>query len=135
MTVQSPPSFFFHYRDFRRKRPNQILINFCIASSGMLIAFLAAPATESSKSSSLVWCKASAVSLHYFLLAAFLWMAVEAFNMYRAFVKVIPAASYPSKFMLKSCLFAWGNLCFSLLYPKRLLTMQCLFLFNKELKY
>ena len=57
--------------------------------------------------------------MHYFLLAAFFWMAVEAFNMYRAFVKVFPAGSSSSKTMLKYCFFAWGKT--EILFLNRLL--------------
>ncbi|CAB4018009.1 adhesion G- coupled receptor G7-like [Paramuricea clavata] len=92
-------------RDLRNKIPSQILLNFCIALSLSLIVFLAA--AERSKTSSLAGCRTAAIALHYFLLATFLWMAIEAFNMYLAFVKVFPNSS-PSKFMLKCCLIAWG---------------------------
>ena len=86
--------------------PSQILLNFCVALSLTLIVFLAA--AESSNTSSPAACRTAAIALHYFLLSSFLWMAVEAFNMYRAFVKVFPTSN-PSKFMLKCCLFAWGK--------------------------
>ena len=65
-------------------------------------------AVEKSKTSSLAGCMTAAIALHYFLLASFSWMAVEAYNMYLAFVKVFPNST-SSKFILKSCLFAWGN--------------------------
>ena len=96
-------------RLYRNNVPNQILLNFCTALSLMLIVFLVAPETKLSKMSTSVWCRTSAVAMHYFLLAVFFWMAVEAFNMYRAFVKVFPAGSSSSKNMLKYCLFAWGK--------------------------
>ena len=54
--------------------PSQILLNFSVALSLTLIVFLAA--TESS-----------------YLLSSFLWMAVEAFNMYRAFGPIKIGAS------------------------------------------
>jgi hypothetical protein len=97
---------FLYFRDLRSKIPGQILLNFCIALSLSLIVFLAA--AERSKTSSLAGCRTAAIALHYFLLATFLWMAIEAFNMYLAFVKVFPTSN-PSKFMLKCCLFAWGK--------------------------
>ncbi|XP_028416707.1 adhesion G-protein coupled receptor G6-like isoform X1 [Dendronephthya gigantea] len=93
-------------RELRTKIPSQILLNFCIALALMLIVFLVS--AELPKTLPVFGCRAAAVALHYFLLAAFLWMAVEGFNMYLAFVKVF---SYSSqfKFMLKCCLFAWGT--------------------------
>ncbi|KAK7482383.1 hypothetical protein BaRGS_00026402, partial [Batillaria attramentaria] len=47
--------------------------------------------------------------LHYSLLSAMFWMAVEAFNMYLAFVRVY-GAGIPHIF-LKYSLFAWGMPC------------------------
>lgn len=46
-------------------------------------------------------------AMHYFLLATWLWMAVEAFYMYHALVKVFQ--TYYSRFLLKSILIAWGT--------------------------
>ena len=93
-------------RELRTKLPSQILLNFCIALSLMLIVFLVS--SKMPENSPVFGCRAVAIALHYFLLAAFLWMAVEGLNMYLAFVKVFPYLS-PSKFMSKCCLFAWGN--------------------------
>lgn len=94
-----------YFRELRSKIPSQILLNFCIALSLSLIIFLAA--AERSRTS-LIGCRAGAIALHYFLLATFLWMAVEALNMYHAFVKVFPQST-PSKFMVKCSMFAWGK--------------------------
>ncbi|XP_028418096.1 adhesion G-protein coupled receptor G6-like [Dendronephthya gigantea] len=93
-------------RDLRNQVPSQILLNFCIALSLTIIVFLAA--IEKSRTSSLAGCRAAAIALHYFLLSAFLWMAVEAYNMYWAFVKVFSAPSQ-SRLLLKCCVFAWGT--------------------------
>ena len=58
---------------------------------------------------STIACETIAVLLHYFVLASFCWMVVEAFNIYRSFVIVFrPAAS---KFMIKANIFAWGKFC------------------------
>ena len=85
----------------------KILLNYCIALSLTLIVFLAAP--EGLKSSSLVRCRTAAISLHYFLLASFLWMAVEAFSLYLAIIKVRKFGDNQSTYLLKCCLFAWGK--------------------------
>ena len=45
------------------------------------------------------------VLLHYFLLASFTWMAIEAFYMYIALVLVF---SYIKRFMLKVMIIGWG---------------------------
>ncbi|XP_028419199.1 uncharacterized protein LOC114544912, partial [Dendronephthya gigantea] len=93
-------------RDLRTQIPSQILLNFCIALSVTLIVFIAA--VEKTRTSSLAGCRAAAIALHYFLLAALFWMAVEAYNMYWAFVKVFSAPSR-AKLLIKCCVFAWGT--------------------------
>lgn len=52
-------------------------------------------------------CETIAVLLHYFVLASFCWMAVEAWNIYRCFVIVFSQTS--SRFLLKASIFAWGK--------------------------
>uniref|UniRef100_A0A4W3I295 G-protein coupled receptors family 2 profile 2 domain-containing protein n=1 Tax=Callorhinchus milii TaxID=7868 RepID=A0A4W3I295_CALMI len=52
-------------------------------------------------------CIAVAVFLHYFLLASFTWMSLEAFHMYLALVKVFN--TYVRKYMLKFCIAGWGE--------------------------
>ncbi|XP_035664570.1 adhesion G-protein coupled receptor G2-like [Branchiostoma floridae] len=86
----------------RQTRPHRILINLCVALLATLIIFLAGIDATSSPAG----CTAVAFLLHYFLLAVFLWMAVEAFNMYLAFVKVL--GTYVSRFFLKAAILAWG---------------------------
>lgn len=54
-----------------------------------------------------VACRVVAILLHYFLLTTLTWMLVEAVNMYQALITVF--AKYSGFFMLKRCLFAWGN--------------------------
>ena len=102
-TNNFPP--FSSFRNLRSKAPNQILLNFCVALSLTLVVFLAA--AERSKTSSLASCRAAAIALHYFVLVVFMWMAIEAFNMYLLFVKILP--SYFPKFMLKCCIAGWGK--------------------------
>jgi Ca2+/Na+ antiporter len=101
---------FLHFREQQQSKiplPGQILLNFCIALSLSLIVFVAA--AEKSKTTSLVGCRVAAIALHYFLLAAFFWMATKAFHMYLDFVKKVFPSSNHSKFMMKCCLFAWGK--------------------------
>ena len=93
------------FRDLRSKAPTQILLNFCIALSLTLIVFLVA--AERSNTSSLGACRAAAIALHYFVLTMFVWTSIQAYNMYRAFVTVIP--TYHSKFILKCCVVGWGE--------------------------
>ena len=96
---------YFILRDLRCTTPTHILLNFCIALPFTLIVFLAA--AERSKTASMTGCRVAAIALHYFVLATFMWMAMEAVNMYLAFVKILP--SYIPKFLFKCCLIAWGK--------------------------
>ena len=91
-------------RELRTSAPTQILLNFCIALSLTLIVFLVA--AERSKTSSITSCRAAAIALHYFVLATFMWMAVEAYNMYLCFVKIL--ATNKSYFMTKCLIAGWG---------------------------
>ncbi|XP_078620666.1 uncharacterized protein LOC144887358 isoform X2 [Branchiostoma floridae x Branchiostoma japonicum] len=90
------------FKQLRQTRPQHILINLCVALLATLIIFLAGISAISSP----VGCTVVAFLLHYFLLAVFMWMAVEAFNMYLAFVKVLGA--HVSRFFLKAAILAWG---------------------------
>ena len=64
-------------------------------------------AAERSKTSSTASCRAAAIALHYFVLADFMWMAVEAYNMYLCFVKILPKGQ--SYFMIKCLIAGWGK--------------------------
>ncbi|CAH1255346.1 ADGRG7 [Branchiostoma lanceolatum] len=90
------------FKQLRQTRPQHILTQLSIALLATLIIFLAGIDATNSP----VGCTVVAFLLHYFLLAVFMWMAVEAFNMYLAFIKVLGA--HVSKFFLKAAIFAWG---------------------------
>ncbi|XP_019639630.1 PREDICTED: uncharacterized protein LOC109481491 [Branchiostoma belcheri] len=90
------------FKQLRKTRPQHILTNLCIALLATLILFL----TGIDATHSPIGCTIVAFLLHYFLLAVFMWMAVEAFNMYLAFIKVLGA--HVSRFILKAAIFAWG---------------------------
>ncbi|XP_066274796.1 uncharacterized protein [Branchiostoma lanceolatum] len=90
------------FKQLRQTRPQHILTHLCIALLATLIIFIAAIDATNSP----VGCTVVAFLLHYFLLAVFMWMAVEAFNMYLAFIKVLGA--HVSKFLFKAAIFAWG---------------------------
>ena len=106
LTAPLNSKFLLNFREVRSKAPTQILLNLCIALSFTLVVFLIA--AERSKTSSMASCRAAAVALHYFVLVAFMWMAIEAFNMYLAFVKVMPS-HYSARFMLKFWVAGWGR--------------------------
>lgn len=52
-------------------------------------------------------CIAVAALLHYFLLATFTWMGLEAVHMYIALVKVFN--TYIRRYILKFCIIGWGE--------------------------
>lgn len=52
-------------------------------------------------------CTAIAALLHFFLLATFTWMGLEAIHMYIALVKVFN--TYIRRYILKFCILGWGK--------------------------
>ena len=101
--VSSNPCIISYYRRLRRTLPPKILIHLCFSLMLTLICFVAG----ADRTESLYVCRAFAISIHYFMLTTFLWMTVEAFNLYISFVVVM--GSYISRFMLKAALYAWGK--------------------------
>ena len=96
-------------RKLRRDYPSQILINLSLALLSLNLVFLLNPWLSSWGVYGL--CVAVACALHYFLLASFTWMGLEAVNMYLALVKVFNV--YVPSYMLKFCVLGWGELvCF-----------------------
>ncbi|KAI8516616.1 hypothetical protein Bbelb_051970 [Branchiostoma belcheri] len=101
-------SFIVRRRDKRRTRTghakNQrlVLINLCVALLAILVIFLAGI----NRTAFPIGCKAVAALLHYFLLAALMWMAVEAVNLYRAVVQVFDSVS--TNFVIQAGAVAWG---------------------------
>lgn len=92
-------------RKLRRDYPSQILLNLSLALLGLNLVFL----INSWLSSWGVWglCVAVASALHYFLLASFTWMGLEAVHMYFALVKVFNI--YVPSYILKFCVVGWGE--------------------------
>ncbi|XP_024921756.1 adhesion G-protein coupled receptor G4 [Cynoglossus semilaevis] len=88
----------------RRDYPSQILINLCLALLGLNLLFLVNSWLSSWGLHAL--CVAAAFALHYFLLASFTWMGLEAVNMYFALVKVFNV--YVPSYILKFCALGWG---------------------------
>ncbi|XP_060764111.1 adhesion G-protein coupled receptor G4 [Neoarius graeffei] len=84
--------------------PSQILLNLSIALLGLNLVFLVNSWFSSFGLPAL--CVAVAATQHYFLLASFTWMFLEAVNMYFALVKVFNA--YVPSYILKFCFIGWG---------------------------
>ncbi|XP_054907233.1 adhesion G-protein coupled receptor G4 [Poeciliopsis prolifica] len=92
------------FEKLRRDYPSQILINLSLALLGLNLMFLVNSWLSSWSVDSL--CVAAAALLHYFLLASFTWMGLEAVNMYFALVKVFNV--YVPSYILKFCALGWG---------------------------
>uniref|UniRef100_A0AAV2MJX8 Uncharacterized protein n=1 Tax=Knipowitschia caucasica TaxID=637954 RepID=A0AAV2MJX8_KNICA len=92
------------FEKLRRDNPSKILLNLCAALLGLCMLFLLDAWLSSFSSYSL--CIATAATLHYFLLASFTWMGLEALHMYLALVKVFNI--YVPSYILKFCAVGWG---------------------------
>ncbi|XP_066570729.1 adhesion G-protein coupled receptor G2 [Amia ocellicauda] len=92
------------FEKLRRDYPSKILMNLSAALLGMNMVFLVNSWLASFEIYSL--CISVAVFLHYFLLASFTWMGLEAVHMYFALVKVFNV--YVPSYILKFCVLGWG---------------------------
>lgn len=99
--------FHLRLRKLRRDYPSQILINLSLALLCLNLVFLVNSWLSSWGLYGL--CVAVASTLHYFLLASFTWMGLEAVNMYFALVKVFNV--YVPSYILKFCALGWGESC------------------------
>ncbi|CAH1247542.1 ADGRL3 [Branchiostoma lanceolatum] len=85
------------------KNQRLVLINLCVALLAILVIFLAGI----NQTASPIGCTIVAALLHYFLLAALIWMAMEAVNIYLATVMVFD--HYVTRnFIYKAAAVAWG---------------------------
>ncbi|XP_052463871.1 adhesion G-protein coupled receptor G2 [Carassius gibelio] len=89
----------------RKDIPSKILIQLCLALLLLNLVFLL-DSWLALYPDAVGLCISTAFFLHYFLLASFTWMALEAFHMYLALVKVFN--TYISRFMVKIGLAGWG---------------------------
>ncbi|KAI9548200.1 hypothetical protein NQZ68_010419 [Dissostichus eleginoides] len=92
------------FEKLRRDYPSQILIHLSLALLGLNLVFLVNSWLSSWGLYGL--CVAVASTMHYFLLASFTWMGLEAINMYFALVKVFNV--YVPSYILKFCSLGWG---------------------------
>ncbi|XP_069388135.1 adhesion G-protein coupled receptor G6 isoform X2 [Paralichthys olivaceus] len=92
------------FEKLRQDYPSKILINLSAALLGLSMLFLLDSWFSSFSNYGL--CIATAATLHYFLLASFTWMGLEAVNMYLALVKVFNI--YVPSYILKFCAVGWG---------------------------
>ncbi|KAJ8351256.1 hypothetical protein SKAU_G00227320 [Synaphobranchus kaupii] len=91
------------FEKLRRDYPSKILINLSLALLGLNLFFLV---NSSLSSYGDLLCIAMAATLHYFTLASFTWMGLEAVHMYLALVKVFNI--YVPSYIFKFCILGWG---------------------------
>ncbi|NWU28543.1 AGRG6 protein, partial [Dyaphorophyia castanea] len=92
------------FEKLRRDYPSKILMNLSTALLFLNLIFLLDGWIASFDIDSL--CIAVAALLHFFLLATFTWMGLEAVHMYIALVKVFN--TYIRRYILKFCIIGWG---------------------------
>nr|XP_033805806.1 adhesion G-protein coupled receptor G2 [Geotrypetes seraphini]XP_033805807.1 adhesion G-protein coupled receptor G2 [Geotrypetes seraphini] len=93
------------FEKIRRDYPSKILIQLCAALLMLNLVFLV-DSWIALYNDIPGLCISVAVFLHYFLLASFTWMGLEAFHMYLALVKVFN--TYVRRYILKFCIVGWG---------------------------
>uniref|UniRef100_A0A8C5VHS6 Adhesion G-protein coupled receptor G6 n=1 Tax=Microcebus murinus TaxID=30608 RepID=A0A8C5VHS6_MICMU len=92
------------FEKLRRDYPSKILMNLSTALLFLNLLFLLDSWITSFGVDGL--CTAVAALLHFFLLATFTWMGLEAIHMYIALVKVFN--TYIRRYILKFCIVGWG---------------------------
>ncbi|XP_078505114.1 adhesion G-protein coupled receptor G6 isoform X1 [Lissotriton helveticus] len=92
------------FEKIRRDYPSKILMNLSTALLFLNLIFLLDSWLASFDIEGL--CIAVAALLHFFLLATFTWMGLEAVHMYIALVKVFN--TYIRRYILKFCIIGWG---------------------------
>lgn len=94
---------FFIDRKLRKGRAQQTLFNLALAMLCSWVIFL----VGIKQTYHFIGCLIVAILLHYFILASFMWMLMEAFLQYLTFVKVL--GTYVTRYTLKSVIAAWGE--------------------------
>lgn len=95
----------YYHRKLRKDQiAAKILLHLCASLLCVLIVFVSG--VERGRVSEDA-CQIVAALVHYFLLVAFLWMLIEAYFMYQAFVKVF--RDYGDYVMWKCSALGWGK--------------------------
>ena len=96
----------FPSRKPRSKLTGKILMLLCTSLILLLIVFLIGIEKTSNKEN----CRTVAALLHYFILTTFMWMGVEAANLYQMFVKIFQTQTRSQKrFLVRASIIAWGR--------------------------
>nr|XP_054764191.1 uncharacterized protein LOC129270881 isoform X1 [Lytechinus pictus] len=97
-------------KKLRDRKPNQILLSLSASLLCLYIVFLVMISVDTERGVEEIPplpCCILAGFLHYFTLTSLFWMAVEGYNMYILFVRVLN--TYLPRFLRKASLFAWGT--------------------------
>lgn len=73
------------------------MLNACFLFGSVMAEFLIDP----------IPCAVISTAVHFFALASFMWMGVEALNMYTSLIKVFSNST--SQSVLKQCIAGWGK--------------------------
>lgn len=102
----------FSCRKLRAKLAPKLLICLCISLMLLLITFLIG--AEQTQNRPI--CQIVAILLQFFTLTTFSWMAVEAYNLYRCFVRIFKSNTSDTQFLYKSSLVVWGEIALNHIY-------------------
>ncbi|XP_057369443.1 uncharacterized protein LOC130690463 [Daphnia carinata] len=89
------------FPSWRKPLGHKFLVQLSAALIILLITFLAGVDRVGNSEA----CRLTAIFLHYFLLATFCWMTIEAYHQYQRLVKVF--GTYMPRFLLKATVLAW----------------------------
>lgn len=81
------------------------MLSLSLSLLALLIVFLAGAERTSPRAG----CQVVAGLLHYFILATFLWMGIEAASLYRSFIKVFKSGS-ETRFIVRASVVGWGKI-------------------------
>ncbi|XP_043212266.1 uncharacterized protein LOC122376457 [Amphibalanus amphitrite] len=94
---------FVLFKKWRKLRSSQIVMHMSVALTGVYVTFLGGLGAKEHHDA----CVCMSALLHFFLLATFGWMCVEAVFQYLRFVKVV--GTYIPRFMHKASGLVWGG--------------------------
>ena len=110
---------FISFSNLRKKLPPKILLSLSWSLLALLIVFVAGAKRTSTR----VGCQVVAGLLHYFILATFLWMGIEAASLYRFFIKVFKSGS-EARFFVRASVVGWGKIFTLALHRKGCFTLR-----------
>ncbi|XP_052833205.1 adhesion G-protein coupled receptor G6 isoform X2 [Octopus bimaculoides] len=92
------------FKNLWKSLASKILVSLC--SSLAITNFIFVAGMQAHAVKPIANCKTVAAMLHYFLLASFMWMTIEAINVLLSVV--ITFKTYQTSFMMRTSILAWG---------------------------